>query len=81
MTDIEVRPPARDALLTLTRPTRRRLQHAIDELADQPRPHSAVEMASALRVRVDDHQVIYQANPNTVLILDVAHWSSPWHNT
>lgn len=72
---ISVRPTARDALLRLPNPTRRRLQHAIDGLADDTRPTAAVALAGhpgALRLRVDDRQLIYTAGDKEVVILVVA---------
>lgn len=79
---IEVSPPARQALLTLAKPTRRRIQHAIDTLADQPHPPDAITLTGApgtLRLRAGTHQVLYAVRDNAVLILDIAHTNSPWH--
>lgn len=72
---IHLRPAARDALLSLDKPTRRGLQHAIDALAAGPPPAGAVGLSSppgAMRVPVGDHQLIYEINENDdkeVLIL------------
>lgn len=80
---IEVRPTARHALLSLSKPTRRRLQHTVDTLAEQPRPQGATELSGApsvLKLRVGAHNLLYTARDNTILILDIAHRSSPWHN-
>jgi mRNA interferase RelE/StbE len=80
---IEVRPAARQALLGLSKPTRRRLQHTVDSLAEQPRPQGATELSGApgvLKLRVGTHELIYTARDNVILIIDIAHRSSPWHN-
>lgn len=71
---IQVRPTARDALLHLDKPTRRRLQRAIDGLPTE-RPESAVALTGqpgVFRVRVGGHQVVYaEAEQKEVLILVV----------
>lgn len=80
---IEVRPAARQALLNLGKPIRRRVQHAIDSLAEQPRPRGVTELSGApgtLKLRAGTHELIYTARDNTILIIDIAHRSSPWHN-
>lgn len=80
---IEVRPAARQALLNLTKPTRRRVQHTIDSLAEQPRPRGTTELSGApgtLKLRAGTHELIYTVRDNVVLIIDIAHRSSPWHN-
>lgn len=75
---IQVRPAARDALLQLDKPTRRRLQRAIDGLAGG-RPDTAVALTGrpgVWRVRVGAHQVLYTETGETkkkeVLILLIA---------
>jgi mRNA-degrading endonuclease RelE of RelBE toxin-antitoxin system len=53
---------ARQALLDLDKPARRRLQHAIDGLADLAQPTGAVPLAGqpgVLRLRVGGQQVVY----------------------
>ncbi len=75
---IELRPGARKSLLNLDKPIRRRVQRAIDDLADNPRPHGVTALAGApgtLRIRVGDYRVIYtvQDNELLILIIDVDH--------
>jgi mRNA-degrading endonuclease RelE of RelBE toxin-antitoxin system len=71
---IQVRPTARDALLHLDKPTRRRLQRAIDGLPTD-RPDTAVALTGqpgVFRVRVGGHQVVYaETEQKEVLILVV----------
>ena len=79
---IEVSQQARQALHSLGKPTRRRIQHAIDTLADQPHPPDAVALLGTPgrhRLRAGNHQVLYAVRDNAVLILDIAHTNSPWH--
>lgn len=69
---IRVRPGVRDALLRLDKPTRRRLQHAVDGLVTRPRPEDAAELRGqpgVLRLRVGDHQLVYTTSDQEVLIL------------
>jgi mRNA interferase RelE/StbE len=71
---IQVRPAARRTLLDMDKPTRRRLQRAIDALAEHARPAAAIALTGlpgALRIRVSAHQVVYeiQDDKNEVLIL------------
>jgi len=75
---IQLRPSARTALLGLDKPVRRRLQRAVDGLAECAQPTGAVALAGlpgALRLRVGDHQVVYTVCEQEVLILviDVDH--------
>jgi mRNA interferase RelE/StbE len=75
---IEVRPGARKALLGLDKPVRRRVQHAIDDLADRPRPEGVVALASApglLRINVGDHRIVYTFRDHEllVLVIDIDH--------
>jgi len=60
---IEVQPGVRKALLNLDKPIRRRVQRAIDDLADCPRPQGVTALAGApgtLRIHVGDYRVIYR---------------------
>jgi mRNA interferase RelE/StbE len=69
---ISLRPAARDVLLRLDKPTRRRLQYAIDGLAIQAQPQDAVGLRGqpgALRLRVGDHQLVYTIKQQEVLVL------------
>lgn len=79
---IKVSQRAHQTLHTLGKPTRRRIQHAIDTLADQPHPPDAITLTGApgtLRLRAGTHQILYAVRDNAVLILDIAHTNSPWH--
>ena len=78
---IEVHPAVSQTLLNLTKPTRRRLQHAIDGLAEQPRPQGTTELSGApgmLRLQTGTHEVIYTISEDVILIVDLALRSSPW---
>ncbi|HEY3752745.1 MAG TPA: type II toxin-antitoxin system RelE/ParE family toxin [Pseudonocardiaceae bacterium] len=69
---IQLRPDAREALLGLDKPVRRRLQRAIDGLAERAHPERAVVLAGqpgVLRLRVGDHQVVYTIRDQEVLVL------------
>ncbi|HEY3607413.1 MAG TPA: type II toxin-antitoxin system RelE/ParE family toxin [Pseudonocardiaceae bacterium] len=77
---IRVQPGARKSLLNLDKPVRRRVQRAIDDLADCPRPQGVTALAGApgtLRIRVGDYRVIYTVRDKQLLILviDVDHRS------
>lgn len=71
----------RDALKTLgkiDKPMRRRLQTAIDNLADNPRPTGVVALKSEpgyLRLRVGDYRVIYRVEDEhlVVVVVDLGH--------
>lgn len=79
---IQVRPAARAALLQLDKPTRRRLQRAIDRLPEE-RPEGAIALTGrpgTFRVRVGRHQVLYtetETERKEVLILLVAPATDP----
>jgi mRNA interferase RelE/StbE len=78
---IEVRPAVRQALLALPKPTRRRLQHTIDSLAEQPHPQGVRQLAGpqhALKLNAGSHEVLYAVEADVITILDVAHRISPW---
>lgn len=69
---IRVRPAVRDALVRLDKPTRRRIQHAIDGLATRSRPEDVAELRGqpgVLRLRVGDHQLVYTTSEQEGLIL------------
>jgi mRNA interferase RelE/StbE len=77
---IEVQPGARKTLLNLDKPIRRRVQRAIDDLADCPRPPGVTALAGApgtLRIRVGDYRVLYTVRDGALLILviDIDHRS------
>jgi len=67
----------RDAIRTLAKldkPVRRRIQHAIDQLQDDPRLHGAVALRGlrgAYRIRVGDYRVIYSVDDGELMVLVV----------
>ena len=68
---IEVAPSARKALRKLPLPMRRRIQIAIDELADNPFPPGVKKLHGdqAYRIRVGDYRVIYDVEHRRLIIL------------
>lgn len=75
---IVVAPAAARRLRTLDRPTRRRVQAAIELLATQPRPPGATKLVGGegeWRVRTGDYRVVYERRDETlvVLVLAVGH--------
>ncbi|MPZ67255.1 MAG: type II toxin-antitoxin system RelE/ParE family toxin [Pseudonocardiaceae bacterium] len=67
----------RDALKTLAKldkPVRRRLQAAIDRLADQPRPAGVVALKDRpglFRLRVGDWRVVYRIEDDRLVVIVV----------
>ncbi len=62
-------------LAKIDKPPRRRLQAAIDKLADEPRSAGVVALksdAGSLRMRVGDYRVIYRVEDDHLLVLVVA---------
>lgn len=75
---IDVEPEAIKALAKMDKPVRRRIQTAIDKLADDPRPSGVVSVKSmpgCLRLRVGDYRVIYEVDDHhvMVLVIDLGH--------
>lgn len=75
---LEITPAAVKALAKLDKPVRRRLQAAIDRLADEPRPAGVVAIKSQpghLRLRVGDRRVVYKVDDDrvVVLVVDLGH--------
>ena len=69
-----VRAAARQ-LGTLDSPTRRRVQAAVELLADDPRPPSAKKLvggAGEWRVRTGDYRIVYEVHDDVLLVLVVA---------
>ncbi|NYE47427.1 mRNA interferase RelE/StbE [Spinactinospora alkalitolerans] len=63
----------------LDKPIRRRVQTAIDRLAEDPRPQGTRALAGfpgLLRIRVGDYRVIYTVRDEELLVLvvDIGHW-------
>lgn len=72
---IEVAPAAARQLSKLDRPARRRVQAAIELLADDPRPPGAKKLAGGdgeWRIRTGDYRVVYEVHDDVLLVLVVA---------
>jgi mRNA interferase RelE/StbE len=75
---IELTRDALRALAKLDKPVRRRIQGAIDKLADDPRPAGMIVLRGvpgAFRIRVGDYRVIYTLHDARLLIvvIDIGH--------
>lgn len=71
---IEIARDALRALSKLDKPIRRRIEAAIDRLADDPRPAGVVAVKSMpghLRMRVGDYRVIYEVQDHMLVVLIV----------
>lgn len=76
---VEVAPAAIRRLRKLDPPARRRVQAAIELLADQPRPSGAKTLvggAGEWWVRTGDYRVVYEVHDDVLVVLVVAvgHW-------
>lgn len=72
---IEVAPAAVRQLRRLDMPARRRVQAAIELLADEPRPSGARMLVGGQgewRVRTGDYRVIYEIADSVLLVLVIA---------
>ena len=72
---IEVAPAALRQLRKLDPQARRRVQAAIQLLADQPRPPGATKLRGGegeWRVRTGDYRVVYEVHDQVLLVLAVA---------
>ena len=72
---VEVAPAALRRLRKLDPPARRRVQAAIELLADQPRPSGAKKLGGGegeWRVRTGDYRIVYEVHDNVLLVLVVA---------
>lgn len=72
---VEVAPAALRQLRKLDPPARRRVQAAIELLADQPRPSGATKLVGGegeWRVRTGDYRIVYQVHDNVLVVLVVA---------
>ena len=72
---VEVAPGAPRQLRTLDPSARRRVQAAIELLADQPRPTGAKKLVGGegeWRVRTGDYQIVSEVHDNVLLALVVA---------
>ncbi|WP_434318589.1 type II toxin-antitoxin system RelE family toxin [Leifsonia sp. P73] len=75
---IDVAPAAARELRKLDPPARRRIQAAVELLAEAPRPPAAKPLADsggAWRVRVGDYRIVYDIEDDrlVILVLRVAH--------
>ena len=76
--DVEIAPAAERQLRKLDPSGRRRVQGAIDLLADDPRPPAARQLvggAGEWRVRTGDFRIIYEIHDQrlVVLVIKVGH--------
>ena len=72
---IEVAPAAVRQLRKLDPTARRRVQAAIELLADQPRPSGAKKLAGGdgeWRVRTGDYRIVYEVHDDVLRVLVVA---------
>ena len=72
---IEVSSAAVRQLRKLDRAAQRRVQAAIELLADAPRPSAAKTLAGGdgeWRVRTGDYRIVYEVHDNVLLILVIA---------
>jgi len=72
---IEVTPAAARQLRKLDAPARRRIQAAIELLAQQPRPAGANKLVGGnheWRVRTGDYRIIYEIHDQILLVLVLA---------
>lgn len=72
---ITVAPAAARQLRTLDPPARRRVQAAIELLADEPRPPAATRLVGGggeWRVRTGDYRIVYEVDDGVLLVLVVA---------
>lgn len=72
---VEVAPAAARQLRKLDNSARRRVQTAIELLADDPRPPAATKFVSGAgewRVRTGDYRIVYEIHDDVLLVLVVA---------
>jgi mRNA interferase RelE/StbE len=72
---IQLAPAAVRQLRKLDPAARRRIQAAIELLADQPRPSGAKKLVGGdgeWRVRTGDHRIVYEIRDEVLLVLVVA---------
>ena len=75
---VTIAPAAERQLHKFDPPVRRRIQAAIELLADNPRPPKAIQLVGGSgewRVRTGDHRIIYEIRDNhlVILVLRVGH--------
>lgn len=67
-----IAPAARRDLKRIRGTARRRIAEAIDQLADDPRPHGSSKLAGPddlYRVRVGDYRIIYKIEDDRLLVI------------
>jgi mRNA interferase RelE/StbE len=72
---IEVAPAALRQLRKLDRTAQKRVQAAIELLAEQPRPSGAKKLVGGegeWRVRTGDYRIVYEIHDDVLLVLVVA---------
>jgi len=72
---IEFAPAAVRQLRKLDPPVRRRIQAAVELLADEPRPASSKKLlggAGEWRVRTGDHRIVYEMRDDVLVVLVLA---------
>ncbi|GAA4386884.1 hypothetical protein GCM10023153_00860 [Ornithinibacter aureus] len=72
---VEVAPGALRQLRILDLPARRRVQAAIELLADSPRPSGARKLVGGegeWRVRTGDYRIVYEVQDDVLVVLVVA---------
>ncbi len=72
---IEIAPAAVRQLGKLDAPARRRVQAAIELLAEEPRPSAAKKLvggAGEWRVRTGDYRIVYEISDGVMLVLVIA---------
>ena len=72
---VEVAPAAFRQLCKFDPPARRRVQAAIELLAEDPRPPKARKLvggAGEWRVRTGDHRIVYEVHDDRLVVLVVA---------
>jgi mRNA interferase RelE/StbE len=82
---IELTRDALRALAKLDKPVRRRVQGAIDRLADDPHPAGMIALRGApgaFRIRVGDYRVIYVLHDDRLLVvvIDIGHRRDVYRN-
>ncbi|MGH3826245.1 MAG: type II toxin-antitoxin system RelE family toxin [Pseudonocardiaceae bacterium] len=75
---IEITRDALRALAKLDKPIRRRVQAAIDQLGEQPRPAGVIALQGlrgAYRLRVGNYRVVYTVEDRqlVILVVDLGH--------
>ena len=71
---VEVAPAALRQLRMLDSPARRRVQAAIELLADQPRPSRAKKLVGGegeWRARTGDYRIVYEVRDDVLVVLVV----------